>query len=141
MSKDSSDKPQGFEEAPQKPLSGKPLSGYVSEWAEEISEEAKRPAPKKPKQPPAKTSKHGKSSRGTVIGGAAPPKERVASGLNPISGMEVSLEDAEKLLKHTQENKKKAKAKKPAENTVINFTPSPNVGFSGAARFDLRLGR
>lgn len=38
--------PEGFGEAPQKPLSGAPLSGSISDWAAEIAEEADKPAPK-----------------------------------------------------------------------------------------------
>jgi len=102
---------KGFEEALQPALSGKPLSGSISDWAEKIKEEVKKPA-KKPKQPAARSKEPTKSARGTIMGGAASPKERAAGGLNPIPGLDVSLEDAEKLLAHTKENKKKAKAKK-----------------------------
>jgi len=110
----------GFDEAPQQPLSGEPLSGSVSDWAEEISQEAQKEETKKksPKQPAAKSSKAGKSSRGTVMGGAASPKERAATGLNPISGLEISLEKAEELLAHQKANKKKPKKKAKDDNTI-----------------------
>ncbi|KAG1702940.1 UvrABC system protein B [Nymphon striatum] len=112
---------KGFEEAPQQPLSGSPLSGSVSDWAEEVTEEAKKSQSKSPKQPAAKSSKAGKSSRGTVIGGAASPKERASTGLNPISGLEISLEAAEELLEHQKANKPKAKKKnKKKDNNTIN---------------------
>ena len=35
-----------------------------------------------------------RSSRGGYIGGSSDPKERAATGLNPVSGLEISLEDA-----------------------------------------------
>ncbi len=35
-----------------------------------------------------------RSSRGGFIGGSSDPKERAATGLNPISGLEISLEEA-----------------------------------------------
>ncbi len=112
----------GFDEAPQQPLSGVPLSGSVSDWAEEISQEAQevanKPASKKPKQPAAKSSKPSKSAGGTILGGAASPKERAATGLNPISGLEVSLEKAEELLAHQKANKKKPSKKKKDDNTI-----------------------
>nr|WP_018183687.1 excinuclease ABC subunit UvrB [Kaistia granuli] len=38
-----------------------------------------------------------KSSRGTSIGIAATARERAASGLNPVSGLEISLEEAESM--------------------------------------------
>jgi excinuclease ABC subunit B len=37
-----------------------------------------------------------RTSRGTTIGGTTDPKQRAAAGLNPVSGVDVSLEDAEK---------------------------------------------
>ncbi len=39
----------------------------------------------------------GKTSRGTSIGASSDPKTRAAAGLNPIAGLEISLEEAEKL--------------------------------------------
>ena len=44
-------KPTGFEEAPQAELTGTPMSGSVSDWAEEVCREAA-----KPKAKPAKAS-------------------------------------------------------------------------------------
>ena len=130
-------KPSGFDEAPQQPLSGEPLSSSVSDWADEVSKEAKNipsvaeqdeatsrsagmrtgesadavsKKQQRPKQPAPKSSKPGKSSRGTVIGGAASPKERAATGLNPISGLEISLEEAEELLAKQNKGTKPSKA-------------------------------
>ena len=60
--------PEGFGEAPQKPLSGTPLSGPISDWAAEIAEEAAKPAPRKAaaKKSGPKTEKPAKSARGHV---------------------------------------------------------------------------
>jgi len=128
MSKPSEDSP-GFEEAPQQPLTGEPLSGDVSNWAKEVSKAAdadKPPSLAKPsgdekpssntggsmdmlpkKKEPGK-SKRKKSdysqkhvNKGAIIGASSDPKERAASGLNPIAGLEVSLEEAERLLGKT----------------------------------------
>ncbi len=106
----------GFDEDQQAEFTGSPLSGSVSDWAEEIAQEAKakQPKDKHPKQPAAKSTKPSKSSRGTVIGGAASPKERAATGLNPISGLEISLEEAEKLL--ASQGKASPSEAKNAEN-------------------------
>ncbi|WP_425364949.1 excinuclease ABC subunit UvrB [Jiella endophytica] len=38
-----------------------------------------------------------KSARGTSMGGTTDPKQRAAAGLNPVAGMDVSLEDAKSL--------------------------------------------
>ncbi|MGI9352886.1 MAG: hypothetical protein ACR2O3_15085, partial [Rhizobiaceae bacterium] len=118
---------QGFEEAPQQPLSGEPLSGSVSGWADEISIAASKSA-KKPKLPPTRSKKEGKSSRGTVIGGAASPKERAATGLNPIAGLDVSLEEAERLLGKT--GKSADKFVEPKQ--IFNEAVSPNKQGAGA---------
>ncbi len=95
----------GFGEAPQAPFEGMPLSGPVSDWAGQIMREAEREerdtsskaggkAPKKiPERSPAPT----KTARGTSMGGAATAKERAAAGLNPVAGLDISLEDAETL--------------------------------------------
>lgn len=74
--------PDGFGEAPQAgfvadgpALAGSTLTGSVSEWAAEISAEATKPAPQKK---PAKSA----------------AKERVATGLNPVAGLDISYEEA-----------------------------------------------
>ncbi len=203
--------PEGFGEAPQKPLSGTPLSGSISDWAAEIAEEADTPAPRaksKIKDPAApqdlapgapgtisrtartssrereraggdgavardvqegrkaklspkgakakgkiekptrsaprtsigkadgsamdlasgksakgnearrsatgKAPKPTKSARGTSIGKADSARERAAGGLNPVAGLDMSLEEAEqleeKLKQHKKDNKKKSAA-------------------------------
>ena len=42
-----------------------------------------------------------KSARGTSMGGSTDPKTRAAAGLNPVAGLDVSLEDAAKLTSTT----------------------------------------
>ncbi len=103
-----SENADGFEEAPQKELTGAPLSGSVTDWADEISREAdapvkpaavkakKKSATKRPAKGGAKSSSKTalKTARGTSIGGLASAKDRAAGGLNPVSGLDISLEDA-----------------------------------------------
>lgn len=98
-SQDSHDHADGFAEAPQVGLSGAPLSGSIADWAKEIGEEAqKTPAQPKgggaKKKIPARSKEATRSSRGTSMGGAASAKERAAAGLNPVAGLDISLEDA-----------------------------------------------
>ncbi len=99
----------GFAEAPQAELSGAPLSGSIADWAEQIEREAEiaaRPAParnkdggdkasKPAKKVPERSSSPTRTSRGTSMGGAATARERAAAGLNPVAGLDVSLEEAE----------------------------------------------
>ncbi|MGO1161780.1 excinuclease ABC subunit UvrB [Brucella sp. C7-11G] len=96
---DSHDETRGFGEAPQRDLSGTPFSGSISDWAKDIGEEAdksqtKAKTPKAPKKVPERSKESSRSSRGTSMGGAASAKERAAAGLNPVSGLDISLEDA-----------------------------------------------
>ena len=94
-SKSKNDDPKGFGEAPQKSLDGDPLTGPVSEWADEIARQAKKPA--KPRGTKDRKSTTGRTARGTSIGGSTDPKTRAAAGLNPVAGLDISLEDAEAL--------------------------------------------
>jgi len=87
---------KGFSEAPQAEFTGAPLSGSISDWAQKISKEAEK-AKAKPKKVPERSSAPTKSARGTSMGGAATAKERAAAGLNPVAGLDISLEDAEKM--------------------------------------------
>jgi excinuclease ABC subunit B len=98
--------PKGFSETPQSEFSGAPLSGSVSQWAQQISQEAD--AERRGGGPEGKSAKPGKkipersaaptkTARGTSMGGAASAKERAAAGLNPVAGLDISLEDAESL--------------------------------------------
>lgn len=103
----------GFSEAPQKPLDGAPLSGTVSEWAKEVSTEAKRQKSKSSK-PASGNVTTGRTARGTSIGGSNDPKTRAAAGLNPVAGLDISLEDAQALQADSRKAGKtgKGKAKK-----------------------------
>lgn len=89
--------PQGFAEGPQMPLEGAPLKGSITDWAEEISKAAE-PAKKTKKTPAPKAEKDGtRMARGTLIGGKASAKQRAAAGLSPVSGLDISMEDAANL--------------------------------------------
>ncbi|CTQ43577.1 excinuclease ABC subunit UvrB [Roseibium aggregatum] len=146
-SSDDTTSADGFGEAPQKSLSGTPLSGSISDWAAEISQEADKPEPKKAAPQSAREGKEDrtgdaparksgrkagttasakkekptKSSRGTSIGKADSARERAAGGLNPVAGLDMSLEEAENLEKqlkqHQKDNKKKNKESKYGELT------------------------
>ena len=106
----------GFGEAPQAGFdSGESLSGPISGWADEIARgtetKAERSAdageaPEKAAGKKSKTArdpktptgqKPGRTARGTSMGGTTDPKQRAAAGLNPVAGMDVSLEDAKSL--------------------------------------------
>ncbi|KSV87809.1 excinuclease ABC subunit UvrB [Sinorhizobium sp. GL28] len=126
--------PSGFEEAPQAPLSGTPLSGNVSDWVKQLEADAEASAFETQRQIASKAGKHrktveiaaskaarkaagadddampkkagkkskveivgSKSARGTSMGGSTDPKTRAAAGLNPVAGLDVSLEDADRL--------------------------------------------
>ncbi|MGC4024959.1 MAG: excinuclease ABC subunit UvrB [Mesorhizobium sp.] len=94
---DASEPLHGFGEAPQGELTGTPLSGPVSGWAEQIEREAEAEskALKKPKKIPERSSAPTRTGRGTSMGGAASARERAAAGLNPVPGLDIALEDAE----------------------------------------------
>ncbi|MFN3721379.1 MAG: excinuclease ABC subunit UvrB [Rhizobium rhizophilum] len=117
----------GFEEAPQASFEGAPLSGSVSDWVKQLEAEAEastvesqrelaskagkhrkkieiearrhaeKVALEKAKPTTAKNTTSTKTSRGVSIGASNDPKTRAAAGLNPIAGMDVSLEEAESL--------------------------------------------
>ncbi len=98
----------GFAEAPQAEFTGAPLSGSISDWAEQISREAENASPRgpgegtpkvRPSRVPGRSSAPTRTARGTSMGGAASAKERAAAGLNPVAGLDISLEDAETLPK------------------------------------------
>ena len=130
-------KPSGFEEQPQKPLSGEPLSGDISAWADEVSKgKDEKPSnassrddsrggadASRPRRPGKagiaasdKKSKYKGSSRGAD--GNATPAERVAGGLMPIAGLDVSVEEAEALLAKVKPKPKAKKKKKPHDNSI-----------------------
>ncbi len=98
----------GFAEAPQAGLSGAPLSGSIADWAEQIAREAERQQTRKgtdkvtgkqTKKIAARSAAPTRTSRGTSMGGAASAKDRAAAGLNPVAGLDISLEDAASLPK------------------------------------------
>ncbi|MBP1882205.1 excinuclease ABC subunit UvrB [Sinorhizobium mexicanum] len=121
--------PSGFEEAPQAPLSGTPLSGNISDWVKQLESEAEASTFESQREIASKAGKHrkkveiaasksaakeksadvarggkgkpeivgGKTARGTSMGGSHDPKTRAAAGLNPVAGLDVALEDADKL--------------------------------------------
>jgi excinuclease ABC subunit B len=62
---------------------------------EQAIREAEAAKPKAPKT--AKNTTAGKTSRGVSIGASSDPKTRAAAGLNPVAGMDVSLEEAQSL--------------------------------------------
>ena len=117
--KKSDGKPQGFSEAPQAEFEGAPLSGSVTDWAAQLEREAEESARKaemreirskagthrvtvaaKARPAVEKTTPKGRkvtekrTGGGTLIGGTNDPKARAAAGLNPVAGVDVSLEDA-----------------------------------------------
>jgi len=103
----------GFSEMPQAPFEGTPLKGSFSDWLKDVSDDAAKPQPAKPqpsesrvveetiakpgKRKPKAELTSRKSSRGGSLGGSTDPKVRAAGGLNPVSGMSVSMEEAEAL--------------------------------------------
>ncbi|MBZ5758356.1 MULTISPECIES: excinuclease ABC subunit UvrB [Rhizobium] len=96
------DRNTGFEEAPQAPFEGAPLSGGVADWVKQLEAEAEISGVETQREIASKAGKHrkkveiaaSKSARGTSMGGSTDPKTRAAAGLNPVSGMDTSLEDA-----------------------------------------------
>ncbi|MBW8446901.1 MAG: SDR family NAD(P)-dependent oxidoreductase, partial [Arenimonas sp.] len=106
--------PSGFEEAPQASFEGVPareLSGSVSDWVKQLEAEAEAASVETQRELASKAGKHrkkieiearkqsekvamAKSSRGTSMGVSSDPKTRAAAGLNPVAGMDVSLEEA-----------------------------------------------
>jgi excinuclease ABC subunit B len=97
----------GFGEAPQPELAGSPLGGSIADWASQIAEVAERDGqfvehqPVEPKsrakKVPERSSAPTRTARGTSMGGAASAHERAAAGLNPVAGLDIALEDADKL--------------------------------------------
>ncbi|MFM2281909.1 MAG: hypothetical protein RLZZ444_4140 [Pseudomonadota bacterium] len=143
MARSPKNPPSGFEEAPQSPFEGEPVSGSVSDWVRQMEQEAEKAqraesmreirskagthrkkvenaarqnaesqsaAGRKPGRAsePVRGPRGGversetavsakTSSRGGSIGGSSDPKERAAAGLNPVAGLDVSLEEAQAL--------------------------------------------
>ncbi|TAV28843.1 excinuclease ABC subunit UvrB [Rhizobium ruizarguesonis] len=108
--------PNGFEEAPQSSFEGAPLSGSVADWVKQLESDAEASGVETQRQIASKAGKHrkkveiaartktsdggvsaSKSARGTSMGGSTDPKTRTAAGLNPVSGMDTTLEEASSL--------------------------------------------
>ncbi|MGO7299659.1 excinuclease ABC subunit UvrB [Rhizobium ruizarguesonis] len=108
--------PNGFEEAPQSSFEGTPLSGSVADWVKQLEADAETSGVETQRQIASKAGKHrkkveiaartktsdggvsaSKSARGTSMGGSTDPKTRAAAGLNPVSGMDTTLEEASSL--------------------------------------------
>ncbi len=118
----------GFEEAPQASFEGAPLSGSVSDWVKQLEAEAEASTVESQREIASKAGKHRKkieiearkhaekvalektqktarnttatkTSRGVSIGASSDPKTRAAAGLNPVAGLDVSLEEAGALAK------------------------------------------
>ncbi len=116
----------GFEEAPQSSFEGAPLSGSVSDWVKQLEAEAEASSVETQREIASKAGKHrkkieiaareeaikqaakdapktaknttaSKTARGVSIGASSDPKTRAAAGLNPVAGLDVSLEEAKNL--------------------------------------------
>ena len=123
---DKTSRSDGFAEMPQAEFEGAPLSGSVSDWVKQLEAEAEASSVETQREVASKAGKHRKkieiearkqaiaeaeaakpkanskstaqkTSRGVSIGASNDPKTRAAAGLNPVAGMDVSLEDAENL--------------------------------------------
>ena len=120
--KKSASSPSGFEEAPQSSFEGAPLSGSVADWVKQLEAEAEAGSVETQREIASKAGKHrkkieiearkeaektasktaknttaSKTARGVSIGASSDPKTRAAAGLNPVAGMDVSLEEAANL--------------------------------------------
>ncbi|MDR6671392.1 excinuclease ABC subunit UvrB [Rhizobium sp. 1399] len=107
----------GFEEAPQSSFEGAPLGGSVSDWVKQLEADAEQAGVESQREIASKAGKHrkkvenearkhteavsvnkkatvSKTARGVSIGGSSDPKTRAAAGLNPVAGLDISLEDA-----------------------------------------------
>ena len=116
--------PDGFEEVPQSSFEGAPLGGSVADWVKQLEADAEASGVETQRQIASKAGKHrkkveiaasksaegrgakaqgagsvsaSKSARGTSMGGSTDPKTRAAAGLNPVSGMDTTLEEAAEL--------------------------------------------
>lgn len=120
--KNSTSSPSGLEEAPQSSFEGAPLGGSVADWVKQLEAEAEASSVETQREIASKAGKHrkkieiearkeaekaatktakkttaSKTARGVSIGASSDPKTRAAAGLNPVAGLDVSLEDAQSL--------------------------------------------
>jgi excinuclease ABC subunit B len=137
MAKSPKKAPDGFEEAPQAAFEGEPLSGSVSDWVKQLEQDAEQQSrTESMREIRSKAGKHRKavensarqhsesqvgdkrSARGGSLGGSNDPRTRAAAGLNPVAGLDISLEDAERLnAESASRNKKRAAANDEASGT------------------------
>ncbi|PLW79132.1 excinuclease ABC subunit UvrB [Cohaesibacter celericrescens] len=110
-------KASGLGEAPQAAFEGVPLSGSIADWAEEIAQSAEI------KPPPSQEKPKSRRKKATA---KAPEKasarDRTAGGLNPVAGLDMSLEKAEELERVTKERKKAQKKSKEPDRSGVTET-------------------
>ncbi|MBD8890701.1 excinuclease ABC subunit UvrB [Roseibium litorale] len=110
----------GPQDAPASTLSPQGRGKTAAEQAlgEGLPSTRSKAAPKKPATK-TKDAKPARSARGTSMGKADSARERAAGGLNPVAGLDMTLEEAEqleeKLKQHQKDNKKKKKESKFGE--------------------------
>ena len=102
----------GMGEAPQAAIEPVALPDSIADWAEEIAKSADSvPAIEdKPKR-----TRKSKDAPATA-------REKAAGGLNPIAGLDISLEKAEELERVTKERKKAQKKKKGSDRSGVTET-------------------
>ena len=106
------DKQSGLGEAPQASFEGAPLSDSIADWADEIAQAANLDAKPKPAPKPKSASKKPAAKRSKKVDDQkASARDRAAGGLNPVAGLDISLEKAEELERVTKECKKAQKKK------------------------------
>ncbi|MBH0238472.1 excinuclease ABC subunit UvrB [Methylobrevis albus] len=101
---DAADRPDGFGEAPQASFTPAPATGSVADWLRDVAgadlDGLAAAAPKtvartaKSAKPADKAQKPARSARGTSMGATNDPKARSEGGLNPVAGMNLSLDEA-----------------------------------------------
>ncbi|MDR3375399.1 MAG: excinuclease ABC subunit UvrB [Ancalomicrobiaceae bacterium] len=87
----------GFGEVPQADfdVDSAPFSGDIGDWVRQIGEEAVKSQPPKPVKAKDAAAKSRGPKPGKTPADASSPRERAAGGLNPVAGIDISLEDAE----------------------------------------------
>jgi excinuclease ABC subunit B len=143
--------PSGFEEAPQSSFEGAPMSGSVSDWVKQLEAEAEQASRgESMREIRSKAGKHRKSvendarrmaetglvdkrsSRGASLGGSNDPRTRAAAGLNPVAGLDISLEEAERLRK-LEKKSASSRGETGTEEAALQDGPSAGVTATVAA--------
>ena len=101
-------KPSGLGETQQASFEAVPLSDSIADWAEEIAQSTEAKSKTAPK------AKRGRKREEPKISA----RDKAAGGLNPIAGLDISLEKAEELERVTKERKKAQKKSKPDRSGV-----------------------